>query len=197
MNLRWGLTLILLTATLSLNLFAQCSPVDSLTADLKASTERTSSQDVYYKTWGRISGQPAPRLTANDYPRLNLPGPLGESRIVVWVLAQQHLYFGSLVLGGFFWIMLLEVASLVTGKRETSLWCDRFAYEILQILMLVFSLAVILGVLLLLGLLSLYPDFTKYLVGVFRPFFMIYGVLFLVLSVLVYIYIIGQKAPGF
>ncbi|MFI5305411.1 MAG: cytochrome ubiquinol oxidase subunit I [Nitrospiria bacterium] len=151
------------------------------------------SKDVYYGTDGTISGPPAPKLTAQDYPKLNLPYLFNESRLIIWVVAQQHLYYGSLILGGFFWIMLLELASLVTGKKETALWCDRFAYEIFQILILIFSVVVILGVLLSSALLSLYPGFTKYFVGTFRPFFMIYGQLFLVFSVFVYIYFISWQ----
>jgi cytochrome d ubiquinol oxidase subunit I len=161
--------------------------------ETSSQTAAPISKDVYYGTGGIISGPAAPRLTAQDYPRLNLPYPFNESRLIIWVVAQQHLYYGSLVLGGFFWIMLLELASLITGKKETALWCDRFAYEIFQILILVFSVAVILGVLLSSALLVLYPGFTKYLVGTFRPFFMIYGQLFLVFSVLVYFYFISWQ----
>jgi cytochrome d ubiquinol oxidase subunit I len=151
------------------------------------------SKDVYYRTDGLVSGPAAPRLTAQDYPKLKLPYPFNESRLIIWVVAQQHLYFGSLVLGGFFWIMLLELAGLVTKNREDALWYDHFAYEIFQILILVFSIAVTLGVLLSSVLLSFYPDFTKYLVNTYRPFFMIYGQLFLVLSALIYICFISWQ----
>ena len=49
------------------------------------------SKDIYYGTNGVVSGLRAPRLTAEDYSRLNLPYHFNESRLVIWVVAQQHL----------------------------------------------------------------------------------------------------------
>jgi len=53
-------------------------------------------RDAYYNVEGAIAGPRAPRLTTNDYPTL-----LGESRVVVWIVAQQHLYWAAFVLGTF------------------------------------------------------------------------------------------------
>jgi hypothetical protein len=44
------------------------------------------------------------------------------------------------------------------------------------------------GALLFLAFVSLYPDFAKYLIGVFRPFFWLYGMLFVGFSVTFYLY---------
>ncbi|MBI3633754.1 MAG: hypothetical protein HY226_05705 [Candidatus Vogelbacteria bacterium] len=155
------------------------------------------SKDIYYGTNGIVSGPAAPKLSAKDYPRFNLPFPFNESRLIIWVVAQQHLYYGSLIFGGLFWIMILELASLVAKKKETALWCDLFAYQILQILIVVLSVAIILGVLLSIALWVLYPDLTKYLFATFRPFFMSYGLLFPVFSTMTYIlYVTWKKTSG-
>ena len=36
-----------------------------------------------------------PKLTVKDYPNTKLPGVLSESRLMVWIVAQQHLFFGQ------------------------------------------------------------------------------------------------------
>src|SRR5512136_2190820 len=55
--------------------------------------------DVYYKTEGIVSSAPAPKMTVKDYPVLKfMPEIAQESRLIVWSVAQQHLFFGSFVL---------------------------------------------------------------------------------------------------
>lgn len=151
------------------------------------------SRDVYYyekfKVQGIISGPPAPRLRSEDYPRLNSSSPfLGESRLIIWILAQQHLYWGSFVLGVLMLITVLEAENLLTRNGETVQRYDAFACEMLRVVMLALSVAAILGGLLLFGLLLLYPDFTKYLANVFRPMFATYGLLLVVFSTIVFLY---------
>ena len=153
-----------------------------------AGQEPATAPDVYWKTEGPISGPPAPELTADDYPKLPLPGVLGESRVIVWFAAQQHLYFGGFVLGALFLVMLFEIAGLVVRKQESSERFDRVAYSTLQLTVLVFSVAALLGGLLLFVLLALYPTLTGYLGNVFRASFLIYGLIFLLLSGSVYLY---------
>ncbi|MEW6682175.1 MAG: hypothetical protein AB1451_04510 [Nitrospirota bacterium] len=79
-----------------------------------------TGKDVYFKIEGPISGFPAPHLTARDYPQIPLPWPLSESRIVMWVLGQQHLYFGAFVLGALFWIMGLELRGVLARKADAA-----------------------------------------------------------------------------
>ena len=52
-------------------------------------------RDVYYKIEGPAVGMPAPKTEDNEtyYPRYNF-----ESRVLLWVANQQHLYYGSFVL---------------------------------------------------------------------------------------------------
>jgi hypothetical protein len=145
-------------------------------------------KDVYFKIDGPISGPPAPRLTARDYPQVPLPYPLSESRIVMWVLGQQHLYFGAFVLGALFWIMGLELRGLLARKADAAERYDSAAQDVLGLVVLAVSGAAISGAVLLLAFVSLYPDFAKYLIGVFRPFVWLYGLLFIAFSVAIYLY---------
>ena len=146
------------------------------------------SHDVYYKTEGVVAGPAAPRLTDQDYPRLSEVPALQESRLVIWVLAQQHNYWGGFVFGVLVLVVLLEISSLAVRARETVQRYDDYAYEMLRLVVLALSVAAVLGGLLLFGLLALYPDLTRYLAGVFRPFFLGYGVLLVAFSLVLYLY---------
>lgn len=146
------------------------------------------SRDVYYKTEGVVAGPAAPRLTDQDYPRLSEIPALQESRLVIWVLAQQHNYWGGFVFGVLVLIVLLEIGLLVVRTRESAQRYDGYAYEMLRLVVLALSVAAVLGGLLLFSLLALYPDLTRYLASVFRPFFVGYGALLVVFSAVVYLY---------
>lgn len=145
-----------------------------------------SSKDIYYKREGIVSGPPAPSPGSNDYPSLNLPAPFNDTRLIIWFLAQQHLYFGSFILGVLFLVMVFELRGLIAGTNEAAQRYDGLAHKMLGLIILTFSLTAITGGLLLFGLLTFYPHVITYLAGVFRPFFLIYGLLFLALSVFVY-----------
>ncbi len=75
----------------------------------------TLGRDVYYQVLDAVSGPRAPQLSGSDYPTV-----LGESRVVVWIVAQQHLYWVAFVLGTFFLVTLLEVWALLdrNGQRN-------------------------------------------------------------------------------
>lgn len=154
---------------------------------LRASTP-FQSKDVYLGSDGMISGPPAPRLNSQDYPRLNLPGFLSESRLIIWVLAQQHLYFGSFLLGTLFLITVLELKGCQKSNRIAAKQYDLMAQELLRLVIPVFSIASILGGILLFGLLALYPDFSRYLASIFRSSFMIYSLLILTMNLTFYLY---------
>lgn len=70
------------------------------------------STDVYFQTEGPISGPPAPRLTREDYPSSGFPGPLGENRVVIWLLASST----STTL--LFWLGMLGVVWLARCRRS-------------------------------------------------------------------------------
>ena len=149
------------------------------------------SQDVYYKTKSSVSGLPAPRLSQASYP-----SGFGESRLIVWVIAQQHLYWGGFVIGSLFLVMILEVIGLFRCGTGVGNRYDALAQEILRLLLLALSITAILGGLFLISLLTLYPDLTSYLVAVFRSSFLFYGVLVLVFTLLTYLYYFSWEEMG-
>lgn len=140
------------------------------------------AQDVYFQTEGIVLGEPAPKTRPTDYTSFIALSGMGGNRVVVWALAQQHLYFGGLVFGVLFWVTLLELMGALSKKRDAARQYDRLAYEMLRLTMLAFSFTAILGGIFLFALLALYPTVMKYLAGVFQPFFLVYGLLFLGLT---------------
>ncbi|MDH5640249.1 MAG: cytochrome ubiquinol oxidase subunit I [Nitrospira sp.] len=140
-------------------------------------------RDVYYKVGGTISGPRAPRLSADDYPQV-----LGESRVVVWVVAQQHLYWAAFVLGTLVLVGLLEVWSLFDRNHIRAGSFLELAQEFLNLVMLALALAAISGAVLLIVLIAFYPDLMAYLLSIFRPVFLVYGGLVLTFTVLAALY---------
>ena len=160
---------------------------EAIATDLSDPNNPAVSRDTYYKTLGIISGPRSPVLTDADYPRPS-ELPISESRVVIWVLAQQHNYWGAFVFGVLVLVVLLEIASLTVHAHESTQRYDGYAYEMLRLVVLAISAAAALGGLLLFGLLALYPDLTRYLASVFRPFFLGYGLLLIVFNAVVYLY---------
>lgn len=140
-------------------------------------------RDVYHHVEGTISGPRAPRLTTDDYTTV-----LGESRVVVWVMAQQHLYWVAFVLGTFVLVGLLEVWGLLDRNHARAASAMELSQELLNLVMLAVALAAILGALLLIALIAFYPDLMTYLMTVFRPVFLAYGCLVLIFTVLAALY---------
>src|SRR3989344_8189962 len=107
---------------------AHAADVDALRDAIPNTPENSIvAKDVYYKTEGLVSGPPAPILNANDYPSLNLPAPFNDTRLIIWFFAQQHLYFGSFVLGVLFLVMIFELRCLMAGTKETAQRYDGLA----------------------------------------------------------------------
>lgn len=160
---------------------------EAIAADLSDPNNPAVSRDIYYKTLGIFSGPSAPILTDVDYPRPS-ELPISESRVVIWVLAQQHNYWGAFVFGVLVLAALLEIGSLLVRPGESAQRYDGYAHEMLRLVVLALSGAAALGGLLLFGLLALYPDLTRYLASVFRPFFLGYGILLILFNAVVYLY---------
>lgn len=139
------------------------------------------SKDTYYKTDGPVSGPRAPRLTEESYPE-----EFGESRVVVWMVAQQHVYWSGFVVGGLFLVTVLEVIGLMGWGSGHPQSYDRFATEIFRFIVLALGIAGSLGGIFLVSLLVLYPDLTTYLTTVFRPVFLGYGALVIGFTLLAY-----------
>jgi len=161
---------------------------EAIAADLPDQNQTpVVSRDIYYKTLGIVSGPRSPVLTDADYPRPS-ELPISENRVTIWVLAQQHNYWGAFVFGVLVLVVLLEISSMMVRTGDSAQRYDGFAHEILRLVVLALSVAAALGGLLLFGLLALYPDLTRYLASVFRPFFLGYGVLLVVFNTVVYLY---------
>jgi cytochrome d ubiquinol oxidase subunit I len=81
---------------------ASTAPPAATPADAKPVEK---SRDVWYKTEGPVVGAPAPKTTDSpkDYPRYNF-----ESRVLLWVGLQQHLYYGCFVLAVPNFCMIVE-----------------------------------------------------------------------------------------
>jgi cytochrome d ubiquinol oxidase subunit I len=166
---------------------AEVCPAAIATNSPESVSTPLTSNDTYYQIKGVVSGPRAPVLTDADYPRPS-ELPISESRVIIWVLAQQHNYWGAFVFGVLVLVVLLEISSMMVRRGESTQRYDGYAYEMLWLVVLALSGAAALGGLLLFGLLALYPDLTRYLASVFRPFFLGYGLLLIVFNAAVYLY---------
>jgi cytochrome bd ubiquinol oxidase subunit I len=202
--------MLLLPITLSLSV----SPVEASSAPApaaKASTDAPKAdkpgeagkvekaKDVYFKTEGIVSGPPVPKLKEADYPVPAFPGVLGESRVIIWGIAQQHLFFGSFVLAVPIFVMIIELTGLMMKDPVLAKRYDDLGHDMIRISLTAYSVTAILGGLLIFAFVTLYPDFFRYLTGLFRPWMHIYALLFLAESGTLYIYYYGwdRMSEGF
>jgi len=140
--------------------------------------------DVYYGTRGDTRTEAVPRSTAADYPRYrNL-----NNRLAIWVITQQHTYFGGFVLALPIFCLIIEVMGLMTRDRTAAARYDRLARDFLRISLIAFSISSILGVTLVMALIALYPTFFRYISGVFKTMMWIYALIFLAESAALYLY---------
>jgi len=185
-----ALALVILFFTVTTSAHASDSPPASLSAsstDVPSQKPRpTIQRDLFYKVEGTPSGPRAPHLTGNDYPEV-----LGESRLIIWIVAQQHLYWVAFVLGTLCIATLLEIWTQIGPRHHRTGACDALARECLDLVMVTVAIAGILGALLLISLLALYPDLTSYLMSVFRPVLLVYGALIPVFTLLSYLYYVS------
>ena len=99
-------------------------------------------RDVYYKIEGPAIGMPAPVTADNEtfYPRYNF-----ESRVLLWVANQQHLYYGSFVLAVPIFCMCIEFAGMISKDKAMARKYDQLAYDFIRISLTAYSLTAILG----------------------------------------------------
>ena len=89
----------------------------------------------------------APKLTAADYPQI-----AGiNSRAVVWLVAQLHLWFAAFVLAVPIFVFIIEAIGMKTREKRY----DDMAYEFIKVSITAYSLTAILGGLLLISLFGL------------------------------------------
>lgn len=146
------------------------------------------AKDVFYKTEGIVSGPPAPKLKyPDDY------GTYGgfQSRTLLWVASQQHLYFGSFVLAVPMFVFVIELIGKLTKDKVLKKRYDNMAHEFMKISLTAYSVTAILGGLLIFTFLALYPGFFRYLSSIFRPIMHVYALLFILESGVLYVYYYG------
>jgi cytochrome bd-type quinol oxidase subunit 1 len=140
--------------------------------------------DVYYGTPGGPSSEAAPISSAADYPRYRN----FNSRLAIWVVTQQHTYFGGFLLALPIFCLILEVMGLMARDPVAAARYDRLARDFLRISLLAFSISSILGVTLVLSLVTFYPAFFRYISGVFKAMMWIYAIVFLMESAALLLY---------
>ena len=147
--------------------------------------------DVHYGDEGIVQAPPAPVTSDNedDYPRYNF-----ESRVIIWVANQQHLYYGSFVLAVPIFVMIIEFIGMVTKDRAMGQKYDTLAYDFIKISIIAYSITAILGGILVFTFMILYPTFWKYMTKIFHPAMHVYVLLFLAESCTLYIYYYGWDA---
>src|SRR5438445_11197432 len=109
--------------------------------ELDLSPQAPPDTDIYYGTPGRPASEPAPRLTATDYPRYGKV----DSRLAIWVVTQQHTYFGGVVLALPIFCLIIEVMGLLTRDPVAAVRYDRLARDFLRISLIAFSISSLLG----------------------------------------------------
>lgn len=126
---------------------------------------------------------PAPKLTAADYPKIK-----GfNSRILVWIVAQLHLWFAAFVLAVPIFVLIIEAIGMGTKDERY----DKMAYEFIKVSMAAYSITAIMGGLLTFSLLVFYPDLIRYMASLFSRSMLAYAFLFFAESASLYIYYYG------
>jgi cytochrome bd ubiquinol oxidase subunit I len=126
---------------------------------------------------------PAPKLTVADYP--TIAGV--NSRVVVWIFAQLHLWFAAFVLAVPIFVFIIEVIGMRTRDKRY----DDMAYEFIKVSITAYSLTAILGGGLVFSLILFYPHLFTYLATIFSESMFYYALLFFVESAALYIYYYG------
>jgi cytochrome bd-type quinol oxidase subunit 1 len=154
----------------------------------------SKAKDKQYKgvnEFGIVSGPPAPEMV---YP--DSYGSYGDyqSRTLLWVATQQHLYFGSFVLADPMFVFVMELIGATHKDRKVGKKFDDLAHEMMKISLTAYSVTAILGGILIFTFLALYPGFFGYLASIFRPVMHIYALLFILESGVLYVYYYGWDA---
>jgi cytochrome bd-type quinol oxidase subunit 1 len=111
-----------------------------------------------------------------------------DNRLAIWIVSQQHTYFGGFVLSLPIFCLIIEVMGLMTRDRLTATRYDRLARDFLRISLIAFAISSLLGAGLVTAFALLYPAFLTYIAGVFKPMMWIYAVVFLAESGALYLY---------
>ena len=141
------------------------------------------TEDVYYKTEGIPQGPPAAN-TESTYPQWQ---PL-NNRIVIWLVTQQHTYFGGFVLALPLFAFLLEFFGVSRRDPQAAKRYDGLGRDILRVGVLSLSVTALLGSIMLGAFLTFYPGFMQYMGATFKQMMPFYASVFLGESFLLVLY---------
>jgi len=123
-------------------------------------------------------------LTRADYPQHGF-----NSRSMVWVLAQMHLFLAAFVLAVPLFVLVIEFIGVRSGDPRY----DDMAHEFMKISMTAYSLTALFGGALAFALFLLYPQFMGYMMRVFNTQTLFYALLFFLESTVLYVYYYSWK----
>lgn len=119
-------------------------------------------------------------LPAADYRAL----PVLGNRVAVWIFAQLHLMFAAFVLGVPIFALITEIVGVATRERRY----DELAREFTKLLAMAYTVTAVLGCVMLVLLVVLYPKLTGTLSQNFKPTWILYVGLIFGEVVLAYLY---------
>ena len=131
------------------------------------------TQDIYYKTEGIPQG-PAAADSPSGYPHWQLL----DNRVFIWVVTQQHTYFGGFVLALPLFALLLELLGVSRHDPQVAKRYDDLGRDILRVGVLSLSVTALLGSLMLGAFIALYPGFMAYMGSTFRNMMPFYAAVF-------------------
>ncbi|UCE64109.1 MAG: cytochrome ubiquinol oxidase subunit I [Nitrospirota bacterium] len=149
----------------------------------ESSTALETSTDIYYQTPG-VPVSPPVHEIQSGYPNI----PFVNNRVLVWVVTQQHTYFGGFVLALPFFTMLLEFLGLTRRNPDLAQRYDGLARDILRVALLALSMTAVLGALMLGAFIALYPGFMGYMGTTFKSMMPLYAGVFVGESLLLILY---------
>ncbi len=126
------------------------------------------------------AGSAAAEVAYRDIPGIG-------SRNMIWIAAQLHLLFAGFVLG----VPIFAWVCEFIGWRTKDKRYDNLAREFTKLLTASYATTAVLGGILLFLLIGLYPKLFNYLTNVFFPTYLVYSVLFIAETVVLYIYWYG------
>ncbi len=119
-------------------------------------------------------------LPAADYRAL----PVLGNRVAVWIVAELHLMFAAFVLGVPIFAFITEIIGVVTKEKRY----DELAREFTKLLAMAYTVTAVLGSVLLVLFVVLYPKLTTHLSGLFKPTWIFYVTLVFCEVVVAYLY---------
>ena len=162
------------------------SPVNAVYAAETGGSSAHAGSEIKAGEEGKAAYPPAPKLKAEDYPKIRGI----NSRILVWIVAQLHLWFAAFVLAVPIFVFIIEAIGMATKDERY----DKMAYEFIKVSLTAYSITAIIGGLLAFSLVILYPDLFKYLTSLFGASMLAYAFLFFAESACLYIYYYGWHA---